>query len=417
MSTGPLRIGVVGGGLIAQAVHLPRLAAAPERFAIAGVADPSPRVAEALAARYAPARGYLDWRELLEREELDAVAVCSPHSTHAEIVLAALDRGLHAFVEKPLCITVEDAWAIAERARARNRVVQVGYMKRYSDAYAALVAGLPEASGLRLVDVVTYDPWMAREPFVPWREMVQADDAPAAVRAAGAAAEARQVEQAVGRGDPETVRAFSYSFLACLVHDVNLVHGVLDTLGLDGPAAPLSGAVWAGGDAASATLRLPGGALWHCSWTLLRRLMHFEERITLLFDDGVHELRFPMPYDTAVPVAHRVVDAPAGVHRDRTAEHVTDAYAAELAHFHDCVRTGAPTLTPPSRPCATSPSCATSSSAARDENMAAKRGRVNSWRATPQGILVGSRSRASSACSQARTTRSAGSPRCRTTTR
>ena len=349
MSAEPLRIGVVGGGLIAQAIHLPRLAAAPERFAIAGVADPSRRVIEALAARYAPARGYLDWRELLEHEELDAVAVCSPHSTHAEVVLAALDRGVHAFVEKPLCVTVEDAEAIAERARGTGLVVQVGYMKRYSDACAAFTRDLPEAAGLRGIDVVTYDPWMAREPFVPWGEMVQADDVPAAVRAAGAADEARQVEQAVGRADPETVRAFSYTFLACLVHDVNLVHGVLEALGLDGPVEAVWSAARADGDAAAGTLRLPGGAVWHSTFALLRRIEHFEERLTLLFDDGVHELRFAMPYDPTLPVVHRVVDAPGGVHRERSAEHRTDSYAAELARFHDCVRDGAPNLTPPAQ--------------------------------------------------------------------
>ena len=73
--------------------------------------------------------------------------------------------------------------------------------------------------------------------------------------------------------------------------------------------------------------------------------MHFEERVTLLFDDGVHELRFPMPYDPALPAVHRVVDAPDGAHRDR--EHVTDSYAAELSAFHSSVRAGAPNRTPP----------------------------------------------------------------------
>ena len=60
----------------------------------------------------------------------------------------------------------------------------------------------------------------------------------------------------------------------------------------------------------------------------------------------MHELRFPMPYDAALPVAHRVVDAPGGVHRERSTEHRTDAYAAELARFHDSVRAGAPNRTP-----------------------------------------------------------------------
>jgi predicted dehydrogenase len=327
---------VVGGGLIAQAVHLPRLAAMPE-FALAGIADPSPRVSKALGRKYGvPA--HRDWRELFNAE-LDALAVCSPHSTHAEVVLAALDRGLHAFVEKPLCITVEDAEAIARCAREKDRVVQVGYMKRHSAAFEAFITQLPQPQGLRLIDVVTYDPWMAREPYVPWSQMVQADDIPAAVRAKGAADEARQVERAVGRGDPATVRAFSYTFLACLVHDVNLVHGALDALGLDAPVQPLASATWADGDAAAGTMRLPNGALWHCSWALLRGIDEFHERVTLLFSDGVHELRFPMPYDPSLPVAHRA--------HDRTVEHVTDSYTAELAAFHASVRDSAPNRTPP----------------------------------------------------------------------
>jgi hypothetical protein len=217
--------------------------------------------------------------------------------------------------------------------------VQVGYMKRHSDAYHAFTAALPAAEGLRLIDVVTYDPWMAREPFMPWSEMVRADDLPAAVRDAGAADEARQVEQAVGRGDPATVRAFSYTFLACLVHDVNLVHGALEALGLDGPVEPLAAAAWADGDAAAGTMRLPNGALWHCSWALLRGIEEFEERVTLLFADGVHELRFPMPYDPDLPVIHRA--------HELVAEHVTDSYTAELRAFHASVRDGAPNLTPP----------------------------------------------------------------------
>ena len=75
--------------------------------------------------------------------------------------------------------------------------------------------------------------------------------------------------------------------------------------------------------------------------------MHFEERVILLFDDGVHELRFPMPYNAALPVTHRVVDTANGAHRDRTTEHVTGSYEAELAAFHACIRGGGPNPTPP----------------------------------------------------------------------
>ncbi|MEN3283635.1 MAG: hypothetical protein V7607_4775 [Solirubrobacteraceae bacterium] len=335
-----LRTAVVGGGLIAQAIHLPNLARLDDAFELVAIADVSRRVADGLAAQYAPARAHTDWRTMLDEERLDAVVVCSPHATHVEVALAALDRGLHVLVEKPLCVAPDDAAAIRRRRDETGLVVQVGYMKRYDPAYEAFLEALPaSADALRFVDVVTYDPWMAREPFVPWSRMIRGDDVPEAVLAAGRAAEAEQVGRAVGADDPATVRAYSYTFLACLVHDVNLVHGALDRLGV-GDVEPLSAAHWAEGDAASFTAGLPGGASWHCAWLLLRGLDEFRERASLYFADAIHELEMPAPYWPDAPRVHRVTGA-------ATAQHTGDAYVAELRHFHDCVVDGIACRTPP----------------------------------------------------------------------
>jgi predicted dehydrogenase len=320
-----LRTAVVGGGLVAQGVHLPNLARLADAFEVVAIADVSRHVAEGLADRHPPARAYVDWEAMLDAERLDAVVVCSPHATHAEVVLAALDRGLHVLVEKPLCIDPADAAAICRRRDETGLVVQVGYMKRHDGAYEGFLDALPtSADGLRLIDVVTYDPWMAREPFVPWSRMVHADDVPPAVAEAGRRAEADQVGRAVGSSDPAAVRAYSYTFLACLVHDVNLVHGALDRLGVTGAIEPLGASDWAGGDAASFTARLPGGPTWHCAWLLLRGLMDFRERASLYFEDGVHELVLGAPY-----------------------QHAGDSYVAELLHFHACVVDGVACRTPP----------------------------------------------------------------------
>jgi predicted dehydrogenase len=343
-----LRTAVVGGGLVAQAVHLPNLARLSDAFELVAIADVSRRVAEGLADRHRSARAYVDWEAMLDDERLDAVVVCSPHATHAEIVLAALDRGLHVLVEKPLCIVPDDAAAICRRRDETGLVVQVGYMKRYDPAYEAFLAALPSApDGLRLVDVVTYDPWMAREPFVPWNWMLRGDDVPPAVADAGRRAEAEQVGRAVGSSDAAVVRAYSYTFLACLVHDVNLVHGVLDRLGVQGAIEPLAAADWAGGDAASFTARLPGGAAWHCAWLLLRGLMDFRERASLYFDGAIHELEMPVPYWPDAPRVHRVTGVRDGEHAVVSDEHAGDAYAAALRHFHACVTDAIACRTPP----------------------------------------------------------------------
>lgn len=79
-----LRIGVVGGGLIAQAIHLPRIARLGERFELVAIVDPSETVREALCARYPSARPYGDWRSMLDAEVVDAIVICSPHATGVE---------------------------------------------------------------------------------------------------------------------------------------------------------------------------------------------------------------------------------------------------------------------------------------------------------------------------------------------
>src|SRR5207245_10388459 len=103
---------------------------------------PGRRVRECLGKRYGIAGLHADYWSRLDAG-LDAVVICSPAGTHAEVVLAALDAGLHVFGEKPMCITLADADAIVSaRDRTRN-VVQVGTMKRYDAADEAMREQLP----------------------------------------------------------------------------------------------------------------------------------------------------------------------------------------------------------------------------------------------------------------------------------
>jgi predicted dehydrogenase len=221
-------------------------------------------------------------------------------------------------------------------------------MKRYDEAYEAFLDALPAgADALRFVDVVTYDPWLAREPFVPWGSMVRGDDVPEPVLAAARAAEAEQVKRAVGTDDPAAVHVYAGTFLGALVHDVNLVHGALDRMGTRGDVEPLGAAYRADGDAASFTARLPGGATWHCAWLLLRGLMDFRERATLYFADAIHELEMPAPYWPDAARLHRVTGVRDGAHHVAVNEHVGDSYIAELRHFHACVVDGTSCRTPP----------------------------------------------------------------------
>jgi predicted dehydrogenase len=342
-----LRVGVVGGGLIAQTVHLPLLDSMRDRFRLCSIADPSERVRDGLASRHGGLRAFADWRQLIEAGGVDAVIVCSPPSNHADVVLAALDSGIHVLVEKPLCIDIADADAICERREATGLVVQVGYMKRFDPAFAALLDSLPEdARDLRLVEVVTRDPSMARAPFLP-PGFLRAADLPETVVREGTRQEREQVEAVVGAGDAESVKAFIYTYLGALIHDVNLVHGVLERMGVELPLQAASSAHWAGSRAATASFQLPNGGAWNNSWLLLEGLEDFEEDARFFFGDQIHGIRFGVPYLRERPTVHEQITAADGTERLQRTSHFRDHYEVELESFHSAVTAAAPCRTPP----------------------------------------------------------------------
>ena len=337
-----LRVGVVGGGLIAQAMHLPYLAEKRDRFTITSLAEPSRSVREALGARYAVQNLHEDFRGLLG--EVDAVAVCSPAGTHAEIVLAALGAGLHVFVEKPMCITVRDADAIVAAAERTGLVVQVGTMKRYDPAYERMLADLPEsAEGLRYVSVVVNDPEF--EPYFG-DEIVRGRDVSPALVEATRRTEAEQVEAAVGRGDPDTVRAFSESYLGSMVHDLNLVHGLLEGLGEPLPAEVVDGHWWNAGRAVTGALRLANGARADLAWIQLLATHEYREVVAFFFDDGVRSLEFPSPWQKQRPTTYRRAARVDGANEVHELTSYEEAFSRELDHFHRCVTEGEPCRTP-----------------------------------------------------------------------
>jgi predicted dehydrogenase len=341
-----VRIGVVGAGLVAQAEHLPYLSALRDRFTIAALAEPSRSVREALGARYGITGLHADHRALIDAGGLDAVLVCSPAGTHAEVVLDALEAELHVFVEKPMCITLADADAIVAARDRSGKVVQVGTMKLYDPAVEALLESLPEnADGLRYVSVVVNDPEFV--PFFEPGEIVRGDDVPRELIEATRRAEAEQVERAVGSAADDVVRALSESFLGSLVHDLNVVHAVLERLGEPLPAAVVAGDWWNEGRAVYGALRLQNGARVDGAWIQLLDTFEYRETITFMFADEVHTLEFPSPWLKQHPTTYRR-SRPDGRRDDiRIVNAYDEAFSRELRHFHDCVVNGTLCRTPP----------------------------------------------------------------------
>jgi predicted dehydrogenase len=337
-----LKVGIVGGGLITQVEHLPNLLAMPDRFRVAGVADPSAAVRAHLAERYGVAT--VETAKALLDLDLDAVVVATPDAYHSEIIVMALARGLHVFTEKPLCYTAADAERIRVARDQAGRVVQVGYMKRFDPAYLALLELLKAQRGpLRAVtvDVVDSDAWA----YVAHRDLLVPDDVPPELIAEGAARRRAQVANALGdaASDPAVAKGFSGPFCSSLVHDINLVQGLLEAVGTRF-AAPI-GAGFIDGDTGGAlSARLaPGDAIVSLTWVAAPKVAYYSERVRLVFEDAVYELEFPSPYLNHQPT--RLVERRSDGQHLREISHrpsYAEPFVEEMKAWHAAVTMGGP---------------------------------------------------------------------------
>lgn len=130
-----LGVGIVGSGSVVRGIHLPTLARIPELFEVRHITDVDSRAARSVAES-AAARWSTSIDDLLSDDDVDVVAVCSPHRFHAEHVIAACEAGKAAVLcEKPFATSADEAERIAESSRRTGVPVVVGAMHTYDPAW------------------------------------------------------------------------------------------------------------------------------------------------------------------------------------------------------------------------------------------------------------------------------------------
>ncbi|MDR1463976.1 MAG: Gfo/Idh/MocA family oxidoreductase [Oscillospiraceae bacterium] len=127
-----LRIGIIGTGGIAGA-HMRSYLKLPDEVEVVAGADIVPGKARAFFDGFEQfqALAFDSAEEMLRAVELDAVSVCTYNQTHACCAVAALEAGLPVLLEKPLCVTMEQAAEILRAEKASGKFVSVGFQPRY----------------------------------------------------------------------------------------------------------------------------------------------------------------------------------------------------------------------------------------------------------------------------------------------
>lgn len=123
-------LGLIGCG--AWGANLLRNAVSNKRIRLVAVCDPDPD-ARRVAQERSGAKAFADFTDLLEAANLDAVIIASPSHDHFAQAHQALEAGLHVLVEKPMCMTTEQALSLVALADARGLVLMVGHTFLYSN--------------------------------------------------------------------------------------------------------------------------------------------------------------------------------------------------------------------------------------------------------------------------------------------
>jgi len=128
-----IRVGVIGTGGRGTLLASEFKETGAEVAAVCDVYEP--HLQNGLKAASTGAKGYDNYRRLLEDKSLNAVIVATPDHWHAQMVIDAVDASKDVYVEKPMAHTIEDALRMVETVRHTDRIVQVGMQRRSSDLF------------------------------------------------------------------------------------------------------------------------------------------------------------------------------------------------------------------------------------------------------------------------------------------
>lgn len=210
----PVKIGFLGGGMIAQIGHLP-FYLRDQRCDVRAIAESRPSLVDALSRQYA-VKLVKDHRALITDPDIQAVVISAPRAATGPLTLEALEAGKHVMAEKPMAHSAEQAERLVRAATQRKLVYAVGFMKRCDPGVQAAKA---------LVDEVVADGRLGRMLLARFYDFSNAYAVapPPHVRPKESRSERFSVWPLYPEWLPEQHRSVYPWFINVASHDINLL--------------------------------------------------------------------------------------------------------------------------------------------------------------------------------------------------
>jgi len=324
-----MKVGLVGLGEVAQFIHLPILQAQADTFEIAAICDLSQELLNALGERYrVPAEHrYTDYQDLARQKDLDAVLVLNNDEYHTDTALAALGQGKHVLIEKPMCLTHQEAEAIIKARNEAGVQVMVGYMRRYAPAFvlaAQHVRALEKITYARVRDIIGQNAQFIEQSSV----VLRPKDIPPGAKQDRAERASRLVKAAIGDA-PEQLVSIYRLLCGLSSHDLSAMRELLG---------------------------MPKRVIAARQWGIFLTALFDYERFTVTFETGIdHNRRFDAhiavygeskeirvqydtPYIRHLPTRLFINETKGEAFEKRVIRPTfTDPYTVELLHFYEVV--------------------------------------------------------------------------------
>jgi len=325
-------MGVIGLGEVAQVIHLPVLRSLPDLFEVAAVCDVSPGLRRRIGDQVGVAARYADATEMLDAERLDCVLVLNSDEYHAEATVAALDRGVHVLVEKPMCLSPREVEAVIAARDRSGASVMVGYMRRFAPAFVEAtqrVRSLGRVNYARVHDIIGRNQLMIDQTVLVDRPRDVPLEKVEERRAKGRALVADAI------GDVPEVFAGAYRLLCGLgSHDLSAMRELL------GPPRGVAAArQWRDGRFMAALLEYDDFLVTY--ETGVDDQLRFDAHIEVYGSLATMRVQYDTPYVRHFPTVLVTEETRGdGLHRTVSRPHLKDPYTHELEYFHATVTRG-----------------------------------------------------------------------------
>jgi predicted dehydrogenase len=324
----PIRVGVVGCGEVAQIIHLPTLRDLNGLFQVTALCDVSRAVLAAVGEALPGAKTFTDHRDLLDSGDVDAVLIANPHVYHAGVAVDAMKAGKHVLIEKPMCITLDEADEMLAAEQKYGVTAQVGFMRRHAPAFTEAVKRIAAIRGeiilARVHDVIGQNALII-ESTTP---VARGKDIAEEILAHGRAAMAEATRRAIGIGEGPKANAYGL-LLGLSSHDISAMRELIGK-----PEAVLNATLRNGGRALTAAFDY---GHFVCQFqTAVDRIPHFDAHLEVNTPDEIVRVDYDTPYIRHLPAKLTVMrmHGEAGFSQEASYPTRYDSFGVEWRDFH-----------------------------------------------------------------------------------